>query len=199
MFAPIATRASAFSVAPIKPRQPNVEALQYLAATASLALETEEVLKDDLDRVFTPVAGAPAAGDNIELHAACGKLSGISDDDLFDMAFDQFMASDSREMFQNGEVTKISADGGTLKGVVETDKTKAAFVDLGLPGVITSQFKSLPYVYQLKRNGCPHHVADICMSTAIVAQQLGFDSAFDYVDTRGWTFSKKKGERLGLP
>ena len=60
MFAPIATRASAFSVAPIKPRQPNVEALQYLAATASLALETEEVLKDDLDRVFTPVAGAPA-------------------------------------------------------------------------------------------------------------------------------------------
>ncbi len=90
----------------------------------------------------------------------------------------------------------MSEDGNLLKGVVETNKSKSTFLkgDVKWPDGLSVEFQALPYIWHMCNNGHTHFFADICMSTSIVAAQLGFNSPIKYVECHGWTFCNKGGE-----
>jgi hypothetical protein len=101
------------------------------------------------------------------------------------------------ELFSNGfGLSIMSEDGNLLKGIVETNKSKATFLDGDgkWPDGLLVEFQALPYIWRMCKNGHTHFFADICMSTIIVTVQLGFDSAIKYVECRSWTFCNKGGE-----
>jgi hypothetical protein len=138
-----------------------------------------------LPNCFSLVTAIPG-GNNLE--ALCNPMSDMSDDKLFEVFTDG-----KYELFSNGFVLSImSEDQNLLKGIVETDKSKATFLDGDgkWPNGLLVKFQVLPYIWDMCKNGHTHFFANICMST-IVTSQLGFDSAIKYVQCHGWTFCNK--------
>jgi hypothetical protein len=136
--------------------------------------------------LFTAIPG----GNNLK--ALCDPISNMSDNKLFEV-----FTNGEYELFSNGfGLSIMSEDGNLLKGIVETNKSKATFLDGDgkWPDGLSVKFQALPYIWHMCKNGRTHFFADICMSTIIVTIQLRFDSAIKYVECRGWTFCNKGGE-----
>jgi hypothetical protein len=86
------------------------------------------------------------------------------------------------EFFSNGLGLELTSNEGTLlKGVIEMDKSKVSFHNAGNWTGLTPAFTILPFLWQMRKNGHFHHVADICMSVLIIAEQLGFDNVLSYL------------------
>jgi hypothetical protein len=117
----------------------------------------------------------------------------MSDDKLFDL----LTGGGEHELFTNGlGISMMSKDGNLLKGIVETDKSKSTLLkgDGKWPDGLSVEFQALPYIWHMCKNECTHFFANMCMSTSIVAAQLGFDSPIKYIECRSWTFCNKGRE-----
>jgi hypothetical protein len=55
-------------------------------------------------------------------------------------------------------------------------------------------FHALPYSWAHRHQGSRHHFAEVVASTKIVARELRYHSAVQYVKARGWTYSS--GQKL---
>lgn len=80
---------------------------------------------------------------------------------------------------------------GRFPSVVETAKRHKSFLGSGAWTPL-SMFHALPYVHARRRLKKVHHFANVYISTQIVALELGFESATQYVQSRGWMLSKKQ-------
>jgi hypothetical protein len=87
----------------------------------------------------------------------------------------------------------LSEEQALLKCVIKTPKRNASFLDnwSDSPSVV---LHALPFLWQKCRNGKVHHFADMFLANTIVAQQLQFDLASEYVSCHGWTLHKFCGE-----
>lgn len=130
-------------------------------------------------RSFSPVLGDMEQGDD---------MNELSDESLFDLLY-------SNEMFTNGLGFSMEAVTGTFPQHVETAKRRSAFIEERVGGPSPS-YTCLPYLWHSKGKTAKttHYYASICMSTTIVAKELGFGTAIDYVQCRGWTLHNKGGK-----
>lgn len=92
------------------------------------------------------------------------------------------------EIFTNGLGLHLeSSDRFTT--VIETPKRRKNFLDSG-EWCPSSLFQALPFIWQKPRHGRPHHFADVLLTNAIIATELGFQSPIAYIESRGWVISK---------
>lgn len=187
--------------APYEPAVHSDGKFQYLCSLATTCGEEEgfefnvNASDDDAEEnpdppPPNPFSSVTTPGGN-DLNIACNQMTDISDDKLFD-----FYTNGELELFSNGlGLAMVSEEGRLLKGVVENDKSKATFLgDRKWSDGLSVELQVLPFLWHMRRNGRVHFFADVFMSTTIIAEQLGFDSPIQYVECRGWTFSKKGGE-----
>lgn len=81
------------------------------------------------------------------------------------------------------------------RGVIETKKRRQSFIDSWSSGP-SSVLRALPFIWNKRKEERTHYFADLYMAVQIVARQLGFRSAVDYVRCRGWCYSKKGGNPI---
>jgi hypothetical protein len=107
--------------------------------------------------------------------------------DLYDCSDDSLF-----EIFTNG-MGLVHETQGRFKLVTETASRHVTFL-ASMQWSLSSNIQALPFIWQKCRKGHAHHYADIWTSTSIVAKELGFNTAIDYMQCLGWTLKKAKGK-----
>lgn len=118
-------------------------------------------------------------------------------DNMIDVPYDYlvnaFASPDQHdERFQNGFGIDMVRQGGYFRPVVHTRRRNDAFHASNMWKGPSPSFHGLPYSYAHRRRGRRHHFAEVFISTSIVARELRYNSPMQYVEARGWTFSKKR-------
>jgi len=96
----------------------------------------------------------------------------------------------TQELFTNGLDFDLEAAAGTFRLHVETANRHQACIERKEWSPSTN-LSTLPFIWQMRKN--THHYADLWMSVAIVAHELGFESPINHVECRGWTLNKIGG------
>ena len=153
-----------------------------------------------LDRPCSPVGDAngitfdeasrllevPGGGDNLQ---GVDNLVLLPDDSLFDL-----FRADDNETFQNGFDSTIVSDRKYFHSFINTASRRQEFEEKKMWDGPSPAFHALPYSWAHRRQGSRHHFAEVVASTTIVATELRYHSAVQYVKARGWTYSS--GQKL---
>jgi hypothetical protein len=129
------------------------------------------------DHFFSPV-GNPL-NDAFEM----SQLMDASDSDLLDI-------------WVNGFGAVMMSTDKTQHQVVMTTSRHSAFHESGNWSP-SSHFHSLPFVWQMKSKK-PHYFADLVFANTVIANELGFGGPVEYVNSRGWMYTVKKGGKKTL-
>lgn len=108
----------------------------------------------------------------------------LPDDTLFDL-----FRADDNEAFQNGFDTTMVSHGRYFHSVINTASRRKDFEEKEMWDGPSPAFHALPYSWAHRRQGSRHHFAEVVASTKIVAKELRYHSAVQYVKARGWTYS----------
>ena len=108
----------------------------------------------------------------------------LPDDTLFDL-----FHADDNEAFQNGFDTTMVSHGRYFHSVINTASRRKDFEEKEMWDGPSPAFHALPYSWAHRRQGSRHHFAEVVASTKIVAKELRYHSAVQYVKARGWTYS----------
>ncbi len=117
--------------------------------------------------------------------------------DAFEMS--QLMdASDSNllDIWVNGFTAVMMSTNKPHHQVVMTASSCSAFLESSNWSP-SSHFHSLPFVWQIKTKK-PHYFADLVFVNTGIANELGFGGPVEYVKSRGWTYTVKKGGKKTL-
>jgi hypothetical protein len=129
------------------------------------------------DRPFSPVCDP--LNDTFEM----SQLMDASDSDLLDI-------------WVNGFGAVMTSTDKPHHQVVMTSSRRSAFYK-SCDWSPSSHFHSLPFVWQMKSKK-PHYFADLVFANTVVANELGFGGPVEYVKSRGWTYTVKKGGKKTL-
>jgi hypothetical protein len=129
------------------------------------------------DRPFSPV------GDPLNDAFEMSQLMDASNSDLLDI-------------WVNGFGAVMTSTDKPQHPVVMTTSRHSAFLESGDWSPL-SHFHSLSFVWQMKSKK-PNYFADLVFANTVVANELGFGGPVEYVKSRGWMYTVKKGGKKTL-
>jgi hypothetical protein len=135
---------------------------------------------DELGKLSDLLGDAPWEGLLLELDETIG----LPDDSFFNL--------DKEERFQNGFGVDMVRHGRYFRPVVHTARRQDAFLESNVWTGPSPALHGLPYSYAHRRKGRHHHLAEVIISTSIVARELGYESPIQYVKAQGWTLSNQR-------
>jgi hypothetical protein len=142
---------------------------------------------------------AEASGDDVFDTAAfdCGTFEAVSEmEHHYEMEhLKETNSLEEYELFTNGLGLNLQQEE-RFDSVIETRKHRKKFHEGGT-WVPTTDFSALPYLWVKPRHGHPHHFADVVQVNKVISIELGYDHVIDYIETRGWTITRKSRNQPG--